>query len=114
MSIKSTKKILDINPCYGEFYYIVGQATSAKYQFAESVKLNQKAVELDPFLWHAYIELGHSLMRVGNEEEALKYFTKVQEEYNFHVQTHNMIMLLKKYSEFKTFQTENFKIRLHK
>ena len=68
---------------------------------------------MDPFLWHGYISLGTNLMRVGEIDQARKYFKKVQDEYNFHVQTHNMLLLLEKYKEFKIFSTQHFKIRIH-
>ncbi len=107
------KKVLAINPEYGSLYATVASMIGHKRQFSVGVELNRKAIELDPFLWTAYIELGMSLMRVGNIEEAEKYFQKVRQEYNFHTQTHNMLLLLQKYKEFKVYRTENFIIRIH-
>ncbi len=107
------KKILEINPKYGELYFTVASMIGHKRQFSTGVDLNRKAIELDPYLWHAHIELGMSLMRTGNIEEATKQFQKIREEYNFHTQSHNMLLLLNKYKEFKVYKTKNFKIRLH-
>ncbi len=107
------KKVFAINPLYGDFYHTVASMIGHKRQFSESVFLVKKAIEIDPFLWHAYIDLGMNLMRVGEIEEAEKAFKKLQEEYNFHTQSHNTLILLKKYKEFKTFNTKNFLLRLH-
>lgn len=107
------QKILAINPLYGELYFIVANMVGHKRQFAMVVELQRKAIALDPYLWNAYIELGMSLMHLGQIEEAKKCFEKVQEEYNFHTQTHNMLLLLKKYQEFKIYQNKNFILRLH-
>ncbi|NUM36019.1 MAG: tetratricopeptide repeat protein [Candidatus Brocadiae bacterium] len=107
------QKVLSINPVYGDFYQTVASMIGHKRQFSESVFLLRKAIELDPYLWHTYIDLGMNLMRVGEIEEAEKYFKKLQSEYNFHTQSHNMLILLKKYKEFKIFNTKNFLLRLH-
>ena len=106
-------KVLAINPNYGELYYIIGNMVIHKRLFSDSVSFYRKAIELDPFLWNAYIELGTNLMRLGEEKEAERHLRKVEEEYNFHTQTHNTLLLLKKYAEFKLFETKHFKIRLH-
>ncbi len=111
---KLCQKILKINPIYGELYHIVSATISYKRQFQDGVALCRKAIELDPFLWNAYIELGTNLMRVGNQKEAEEQFLIVQEKYNFHTQTHNMLMLLDKYKNFEEFRTKHFIIRLHK
>ena len=110
---QTCKKVLALNSKYGELYYTVGQLITHKRQFADSARLSRKAIELDPFLWHAYIALGANLMRLGKVEEAEKYFKRIQQEYNFHTQTHNMLLLLKKYREYKIYQTEHFTLRLH-
>ena len=110
---QTCKKILAINSKYGELYYTVGEMITHKRQFADSARLSRKAIALDPFLWHAYIALGSNLMRLGKVEEAEKYFKRIEQEYNFHTQTHNMLLLLKKYREYKVYQTEHFTLRLH-
>ena len=66
------KKVLTVNPGYGELYHILAQMLLAKRQFSESARLGRRAIEVDPFLWHAYIELGMNLMRIGETEEAEK------------------------------------------
>lgn len=107
------QKVLAINPNYGDLYFTLANMVISKRQFNDAVTFNRRAIELDPFLWHAYIELGTNLMRLGKEKEAETHLRKVQDEYNFHTQTYNTLLLLKKYQEFKVFDTPNFKIRLH-
>lgn len=107
------QKILSMNPTYGELYFIVANMMGHKRQFNMVVDLNRKAIALNPYLWNSYIELGMSLMHLGQIEEAKKCFDKVQEEYNFHTQTHNMLLLLKKYQEFKLYRDKNFTVRVH-
>lgn len=107
------QKILALNPHYGRLYFTVASMVIYKRLFADAVMLNRKAIELDPLLWHAYIDLGVNLMRLGDEKEAEKYLGKVRDEYNFHTETHNTLLLLSKYNEFKCYEEPNFKIRLH-
>ncbi|WP_372370631.1 tetratricopeptide repeat protein [Candidatus Uabimicrobium sp. HlEnr_7] len=110
---KIKEKVFKINPKYGEFYHLSGVILAQNFQYAHALEMQRKAIELNPFLWDAYIELGSNLMRTGEEDEAKKHFEKVREEYNFHVQTHNMLLLLEKFKEFKVYHTKNFRIRLH-
>ncbi|BBM81736.1 tetratricopeptide repeat protein [Candidatus Uabimicrobium amorphum] len=110
---KVKEKVFKINPVYGEFYQLAGVILAQNFQYSKALDMQRQAIKLNPFLWDAYIELGSNLMRTGEEEEARKHFEKVREEYNFHVQTHNMLLLLDKFKEFKVYETKNFRIRLH-
>ena len=107
------QKILNLNPIYGELYYTVAQIIRHKRRFDDSVTMLRKSIKMDPFFWHAYIDLATNLMHTGEIEEAKSYFEKLAQEYNFHTQSHNTLLLLMKYKEFKLTRIKNFKIRLH-
>lgn len=107
------RKVLEINPDCGELYYTVAQMVLHKRQFADAVDLSRKAIELDPYLWHAYIELARNLFNIGEVEEAQKYLDTIQSEYRLHVQSYNTRMLIKGYKDYKVYHTPHFTIRMH-
>jgi tetratricopeptide (TPR) repeat protein len=107
------QKVLAINPIYGDLYLTLANMIICKRQFSDAAAFSRRAIELDPFLWHAYMELGANLMRLGQEKEAEKYLRKLWDEYSLHTQSNNTLKLLNKYQEFKVFDIPNFKIRLH-
>ncbi|HPY74205.1 MAG TPA: tetratricopeptide repeat protein [Planctomycetota bacterium] len=107
-------KVERINKQYGEFDLIVSDMITHLRKYDESVIMLRQAIKKDPFLWQAYINLGTALMHTGEIKEAESCFQVVYDEYNFHTQTYNMLLLLQeKYKEFKVIKTKNFLFRIH-
>ncbi len=109
------KKVLALNPACGDFYYSVAQVILTKRQFHRAVDLLKKAVELDPQHWHAYIDLGTNMMRIGvnGEEAARPYLEKAMREFPYHTQSKNMLELLKTYDEYVVRPHGDVHVRLH-
>jgi cellulose synthase operon protein C len=69
---QNEKRILELNPAYGNFYYILAENCVSRRKYHEAVEFNRKAVALDPELWAAYNSLGMNLTRIGQLEEGRK------------------------------------------
>jgi tetratricopeptide (TPR) repeat protein len=106
------QQVLLLNPHYGHFYYLLSNCIESKRQFEKSVELLQKAIELDPLLIHAYRALGVSLMRVGQEKEALEAFHKFRQFNNSDEMSFNMLSLFQQMESFETIVTPHFIVRL--
>ena len=64
------KRVLAVNPAYGDVYRVAADLAARNYRFDEAVALTREAVALDPANTRAYGDLGMQLMRTGDEVEA--------------------------------------------
>ncbi len=107
------KRVLALDPGYGEFYFLVAAVLEAQRQFDVGVELCRKAVELDKFLWPAWIELAGNLLRTGQEDEAKKALEIVRKEFAYHTQSTNYLKLLAFYDEYVVGPSKHFRMRFH-
>ena len=64
------RRVLAINPTYGELYRVAADLAARNYRFDEAVALTREAVALDPANTRAFGDLGLHLMRTGDEAAA--------------------------------------------
>ena len=64
------KRMLAINPAYGDVYRVAAELSARNYRFDEAVALARQAIALDPANSRAYADLGMHLLRTGDEAEA--------------------------------------------
>ncbi|MDP7034900.1 MAG: tetratricopeptide repeat protein [Planctomycetota bacterium] len=107
------RKVLGLNPKYGQFYFTVAELVLSKRQFQQAVSLLHRSIELDPKLWHAQIELGQNYLRTGDEEKARKVLEEVFREFPYHTQTKNVLRLLETYDDYVVERHGPFRVRLH-
>jgi len=108
------ERVLKINPVYGEAYEMAGHFFVLNRRYDEGIRYYRKALDLEPTLWSARSELGITLMRFGEEQEARKH---LEECFNAGYQTSptvNSLRLLDSYKNFETFKTPATVLRLHK
>lgn len=109
-----TDRILKINPAYGEAYSTAGHFYVINRRYDEGIQAYRRALELNPRLWEARAQLGVNLLRLGNEQEARQ---QLEECYNANYKSYetvNTLRLLDKYSDFVTYKTPAFILRLDK
>jgi tetratricopeptide (TPR) repeat protein len=107
-------RILKVNPAYGEAYSTAGHFYVINRRYEEGIRAYRKALELNPRLWEARMQLGLNLMRLGEDTEARQ---QLEECYNAKYQsseTVNSLRLLDKYKDFNTYKTPTTILRLHK
>lgn len=110
-----TRRVLELDPTYGELYWTVGDALSRVLRFADAVKMQELAVDLDPELPLARISLGRDLAYAGRQDEARAALEESKETHPFaHPWRHNMLLLFGKFDrEFVTHPLGGFLVRMH-
>jgi tetratricopeptide (TPR) repeat protein len=88
------KRVLGINPAYGDVYRVAADLAARNYRFEEAVALARQAIALDPSNTRAHGDLGMHLMRTGDEAEARRALERSFEDDPFDVVTYNLLSLL--------------------
>jgi tetratricopeptide (TPR) repeat protein len=88
------RRVLAINPAYGEVYRVAGSLAARNYRFDEAVALTQRAVALDPTNSAAFGDLGIHLMRTGDEVEARRALDRAFKADPYDIVTYNLLALL--------------------
>ncbi len=109
-----TDRILKINPVYGEAYATGGHFYIINRRYAEGIKMYRKAIELNPRLWDARVQLGVNLMRHGEDAEARKHLELCYENHYRNAEVKNALTLLDSYTRLVTFKTDDTVLRLDK
>jgi cellulose synthase operon protein C len=110
----SEKKVLNINPNYGRFYYILAENMISLRKYQEAVDFNRKAVALDPQLWEAWASLGMNLTRVGDLAGGRQAIQKAFDGDPYNVWAFNSLDLLDQIDKFKITSSEHFVYRTSK
>lgn len=66
------KKMLAVNPTYGEGYALIAHHLVLNRRYDDGVAYYRKAIAIEPDLWSAHSQLGINLMRLGQAPEAAK------------------------------------------
>lgn len=100
------------HPGDGHGYETVGYFLQVNRRYEDAIAYFRKAIAEQPDLWSAHSQLGVNLMRLGREDEARKEL-----ELCFHNgwtddPTHNSLLLLDTYKNFKTYRTPTTILRV--
>ena len=107
------KRVLAVNPAYGDVYRIAADLSARNYRFEEAVALTRKAVALDPGNTRAYGDLGMHLMRFGDEAEARKALERSFNADPFDQVTYNLLALLDTLDKFVVEQSGDLIFKFH-
>jgi tetratricopeptide (TPR) repeat protein len=107
------KRILGINPSYGDVYRVAGDLAARNYRFEEAVALARQAVALDPANTRAFGDLGMHLMRTGDETEARRALERSFEADPFDVVTYNLLALLDTLDKFVVETSGDLILKFH-
>ena len=107
------KRVLAVNPAYGDVYRIAADLSARNYRFEEAVALTRKAVALDPGNTRAYGDLGMHLMRTGDEAEARKALERSFNADPFDQVTYNLLALLDTLDKFVVEQSGDLIFKFH-
>ncbi len=108
------KRVLGLNPSYGEFYRILADNLVSRRKYQEAVDWSRKAIAIQPALWTAHVLLGMNLMRVGNIEEGRKSIQRAFEGDPYNVWAVNSLDLFDQVKSFSRIQSEHFAFRMAK
>jgi len=76
-------------------------------RYEEAIAYYRKAIALDPKLWSAHLELGLNLMRLSQNDEALRELNLCWENGYQPVVNKNTIQLMESFPRFTTFKTNS-------
>ena len=107
------KRVLAVNPAYGDVYRVAGDLAARNYRFEEAVALSRRAVALDPANTRAYGDLGMQLMRTGDEVEARRALERSFNADPFDRVTYNLLALLDTLDKFVVEQSGNLIFKFH-
>jgi tetratricopeptide (TPR) repeat protein len=107
------RRVLAINPAYGDVYRIAAALAARNYRFDEAVALARQAVSLDPGNTKAFGDLGMHLMRTGDEAEARKALERSFEADPFDKVTWNLLMLLDTIDKFVVDKSGDLIVKFH-
>ena len=109
------RKVLSINPRAAPFFHTIGKAVESKFRYRDVVRYCDRAVELDPDYWPAYVTLGINCLRTGDEERGREYVKKAREKDPYSPWVLNTRYLLDHMDEnHRKLETEHFQIKLPK
>jgi cellulose synthase operon protein C len=106
------RRVLDINPAFGELYRVAGDLAARNYRFEEAVTLGKQAIQVDPASARAYGDLGMHLLRTGDETEARRALERSFNLDSFHRVTYNLLMMLDKLDDFTVVEEGNIVVKM--
>ncbi len=108
-------RIRAINPGYGEGYAIVAHHLILHLRYRDAIDYYRKAIAADSELWPARSQLGITLMRLGQDEEARAELVRCYEAGYRNEETVNSLRLLdSEQQNFVTFKDSTTVLRLAK
>jgi Flp pilus assembly protein TadD len=108
-----TRRVLAVNPAFGEVYRVAGDLAARNYRFDEAVTLTRRAIELDPYNIRAASDLGLHLMRTGDEAEARRILDRTFKAFPYDRVTFNLLALLDKLEKFEVVQDGDLIFKFH-
>ena len=109
---EAERKVFEINPSYGRFYYTLAENLVSRRKYREAVNFDRKAIALDPELWTAYAGLGMNLTRIGNLEEGRKALEQAYKGEPYNVWAINSLNLFDQMDTFTKTESEHFTYRM--
>lgn len=112
------ERVLELNPRFGEFYYLVGEYASQNFRYADGLALQERAIEVDAGFSPAYAALAVGYSRVGDDGRALQFLRRAHEVDPFNVQAFHMVELwestLNDYRYVDDDRVEGLRYRFHR
>jgi tetratricopeptide (TPR) repeat protein len=107
------RKVLAINPGFGEVYRVAADVAARNYRFDEAVVLSREAVALDPTNTRAHADLGLQLMRTGDEANARPVLDRAFKANGFDPVTKNLLDVLDVLDKFDVVQDGDLTFKFH-
>ena len=95
-------EILKDRPAYGELYMTLAHFYDIRRRYDEATALYRKAMEMQPELWEARVQLATGLLREGRQSEARALFEAAYKGDPYNPVTANSLRLLDQLSQFDT------------
>ena len=103
--------VLAINPRYGGVYNTLSRYATITRRTEQAAAFARRATELDPRLWDAHLNLGMSLLRLGQMETGREQVEKAFKGDPFNVWAKNTLDLLDTMADYRETKRGNFIIK---
>jgi tetratricopeptide (TPR) repeat protein len=107
-------RILAVNASYGEVFADLGDFHVLRRQYGPAVEFYRRALERNPELHDARSNLGINLLRLGEEAEARRVLEEAYRRDASNIWTVNTLRLMDSFANFDSFETDRFRVKLHK
>jgi tetratricopeptide (TPR) repeat protein len=107
-------EVLGNNPGYSRLYYILAERCVSVRLYQEAVDFAREAIRINPSDWESLSLMGRNLLRVGEIDAGFEALEEAYANDRFNVWTVNTLTLLDSFEEFDTFQTDHFRVNLHR
>jgi len=108
------ERVLEDNPRYSRLYYILAERCVSVRFYQEAVDFAREAMRVNSEDWESLSLLGRNLLRIGEIDEGFDVLEEAYANDRFNVWTVNTLTLLDSFENFDTFQTEHFRVNLHR
>ena len=106
---KEESEALKINPKGAEFYHSIALSIEPKFRYPDTVRMCDRALELDPDYWPAYVTLGINCLRTGENARGRKFLEKSWSNDKYNLWVFNTRILLKHMDKnFTSWENEDF------
>lgn len=92
--------------------HLIGKKLSRNYRFAEGAEYQRKALQFDPNLLKAKLQLSQDLLRLGDEDEGWRLAAEVHDQDGYNVVAYNAVTLRDEMVKFTTLETDRFVLRM--
>ncbi|MFK7738472.1 MAG: tetratricopeptide repeat protein [Pirellulaceae bacterium] len=90
----------------------IGQVLSKHYRFQESIKYQQRSLQLDPSFRPAKFQLAQDLLRNGQDAQGWELVNEVATSDKYNVVAYNLRTLNERLATFTTLETDDFIVRM--
>lgn len=110
------KRVMKLDPTFGEFHRIVGEALSSRWRWTEALAELRRGSRLEPANWRIWDDLARYALYLGEEKEGLKALEAADAAAPAgRVWRNNMHTMMSELAEnYETFPTRHFVLKLHK
>ena len=92
--------------------HLIGRKLSRNYRFAEGAAAQRRALEFEPNMLAAKLQLSQDLLRLGDEAEGWRLAAEVHDQDGYNVVAYNAVTLRDAMRNFATIETDRFILRM--
>jgi len=109
-------QVFKLNPRYTQFFRTVVQLAVRHHRYQEAIDLGKQAIAIDPADWYSLADLGTNHLRLGDDQNGLKYLRQAWKGDPFNVRTFNLLNLFDDVvaKEYLFISSKHFRFRVHK
>ncbi len=110
---EAVDQVLELDPNHAPLFVALAEVSYRTARYHDAVDFARRAVELDPFSWRGYAELGLNQLRTGSLAEGRATIEAAFEGDPFNIWLFNTLDLLDELAGFESVNSPRFVFRFH-